>query len=58
MRNTVIKVENLSRQYRPGNVGPGTISHDINRWPYTIRGKERELCNKNEKRKRVSLYNE
>src|ERR1700709_820584 len=36
----VIKVENLSKQYRLGNVGTGTISHDVNRWWHTIRGKE------------------
>lgn len=38
--NTVIKVENLSKQYRLGNVGTGTISHDINRWWHGLRGKE------------------
>jgi lipopolysaccharide transport system ATP-binding protein len=40
MSNTVIKVENLSKQYRLGEVSTGTISHDINRWWYRIRGKE------------------
>jgi len=41
MSDTVIKVENLSRQYRPGNVGLGTISHDVNRWyQTTIRRRE------------------
>lgn len=38
--NTVIKVENLSKQYRLGEVGTGTISHDLNRWWHRIRGKE------------------
>lgn len=28
----VIKVEDLSKQYRLGNVGTGTLSHDLNRW--------------------------
>ncbi len=37
---TVIKVENLSKQYRLGQVGTGTISHDVNRWWHKIRGKE------------------
>ncbi len=32
MSNTVIKVENLSKQYRLGNVGPGYLSHNVNRW--------------------------
>ena len=38
--STVIKVENLSKQYRLGDVGTGTISHDMNRWWHRIRGKE------------------
>ncbi len=40
MSNIVIKVENLSKQYRLGEVGTGTLSHDINRWWHTVRGKE------------------
>jgi lipopolysaccharide transport system ATP-binding protein len=36
----VIKVEKLSKQYRLGNVGLGSLSHDLNRWWYTVRGKE------------------
>lgn len=40
MSNTVIKVENLSKQYRLGQVSTGTISHDINRWWHRVRGKE------------------
>ena len=31
MANTVIKVENSSRQYRPGTVGTGSLGHDLNR---------------------------
>ncbi|MFD2244923.1 polysaccharide ABC transporter ATP-binding protein [Pontibacter ruber] len=38
--NTVIKVENLSKQYRLGELGTGTLSHDLNRWWHKIRGKE------------------
>ena len=38
--STAIKVENLSKQYRLGQIGTGTITHDLNRWWYTIRGKE------------------
>jgi lipopolysaccharide transport system ATP-binding protein len=37
---TVIKVENLGKQYRLGEVGTGTLSHDLNRWMAKIRGKE------------------
>lgn len=40
MSQTVIKVENLSKLYRLGEVGTGTISHDLNRWIARIRGKE------------------
>ena len=38
--STVIKVENLSKQYRLGNVGTGSIAHDVNRAWYKLRGKE------------------
>ena len=36
----VIKVENVSKQYRLGKVGTGTLSHDLNRWWHRVRGKE------------------
>ncbi|WP_299017271.1 ABC transporter ATP-binding protein [uncultured Polaribacter sp.] len=36
----ILKVENLSKQYRLGTVGTGTISHDFNRFLARIRGKE------------------
>ena len=38
--STVIKVESLSKQYRLGSVGTGTLSHDINRLWHKIQGKE------------------
>ena len=41
MSRPVIKIENLSKLYRIGEVGTGTISHDLNRWWSTqIRGKQ------------------
>lgn len=40
MSNTVIKIENLSKQYRLGQIGTGTLSHDLNRWWHKMRGKE------------------
>jgi len=40
MSNTILKIENLSKQYRLGKVGTGTISHDLNRWWHKVRGKE------------------
>lgn len=38
--STIIKVENISKQYRLGDIGTGTLSHDLKRWWYTVRGKE------------------
>ena len=40
MSDIAIKVEGLSKQYRLGEVGTGTISHDLNRWWARVRGKE------------------
>ncbi|WP_047550998.1 ABC transporter ATP-binding protein [Psychroserpens sp. Hel_I_66] len=40
MEKPIIKIENLSKQYRLGTIGTGTLSHDINRWWHTVRGKE------------------
>ena len=40
MNNTAIKVENLGKLYRLGEIGTGTISHDLNRWWAQLRGKE------------------
>jgi lipopolysaccharide transport system ATP-binding protein len=37
---TVIKVEGLGKLYRLGEVGTGTLSHDLKRWWYRVRGKE------------------
>lgn len=35
-----LKAENISKQYRLGQVGTGTISHDLNRFWAKLRGKE------------------
>jgi lipopolysaccharide transport system ATP-binding protein len=40
VKDSVIKVENVSKQYRLGVLGTGTISHDLNRWWHLVRGKE------------------
>ncbi len=37
---TAIKVENLSKAYRLGGIGTGTISRDLERWFAKARGKE------------------
>jgi len=38
--NLVLKAENISKQYRLGQIGTGTLSHDLKRWIYSVRGKE------------------
>lgn len=38
--SVILKAENISKQYRLGRVGTGTLSHDLNRWWHTVRGKE------------------
>lgn len=40
MSDVILKVENISKQYRLGLVGTGTISHDLNRWWSKVRGKD------------------
>ncbi len=40
MINKILKIENLSKLYRLGQIGTGTISHDLNRWWSKINGKE------------------
>lgn len=38
--STVIKVEDLSKQYRLGSIGTGSIKDDFKRWRYSLVGKE------------------
>jgi lipopolysaccharide transport system ATP-binding protein len=40
MTNIILKVENISKQYRLGLIGTGTLRHDLNRWWHKIRGKD------------------
>lgn len=40
MSDIAIKFEGVSKHYRLGVVGTGTLSHDLNRWWYKVRGKE------------------
>jgi lipopolysaccharide transport system ATP-binding protein len=40
MSDTVIKAENISKQYRLGLTGTQTLRGDLHRWWYTLRGKE------------------
>ena len=40
MSDIAIRVENISKLYRLGEISTGTVSHDLNRWLAKIRGKE------------------
>ena len=40
MNDVILNVDNISKQYRLGLVGTGTLKDDVNRWWYKIRGKE------------------
>lgn len=40
MSQVVIKAEDISKQYRLGLVGTGTVKDDVKRWWYNFRGKE------------------
>lgn len=40
MKDIILKAENISKQYRLGQVGTGTMAHDLNRWWHQVRGKE------------------
>jgi lipopolysaccharide transport system ATP-binding protein len=40
MGDLAISIEALSKRYRLGNVGTGTLSHDLKRWWALTRGKE------------------
>lgn len=40
MSDTVISVENISKIYRLGEIGTGSLAHDINRLWHRLRGKE------------------
>ena len=40
MKKLAIKAENISKQYRLGEVGTGTLTHDLNRFWHKLRGNE------------------
>jgi lipopolysaccharide transport system ATP-binding protein len=40
MSQPIMQVEHLSKQYRLVELGTGTLSHDLKRWWYKVRGKE------------------
>ena len=49
MSSPVIQVENLSKYYRLGLIGGGTLNEDINRWIAKMRGKPAPLLELGEK---------
>jgi lipopolysaccharide transport system ATP-binding protein len=36
----VVRIENISKLYRLGQIGTGTLSHDLKRWVAKVQGKE------------------
>lgn len=40
MKDAVIKIENLTKEYRLGVIGSGTLYHDLQSWMSRIRGRE------------------
>ena len=54
MSDAAIKVENLGKLYRLGEIGTGTISHDLNRWWARVRGKEDPFAKIGETNERTS----
>lgn len=43
MSNLALKMNSVSKLYQLGEVGTGTLSHDLNRWWASIRGKDDPL---------------
>lgn len=52
-KNIILKIENLSKQYRLGVLGTRTISHDLNKWWSKIRGKDDPYLKVGEKNDRT-----
>lgn len=52
--DVILKIENLSKQYRLGVLGTGTLSHDINRWWAGLKGKEDPYVKVGEENDRAS----
>lgn len=55
MEDIVLKVENMSKQYRLGEIGTGTMQHDLNRWWHKMRGKEDPYLKIGEKNDRSTV---
>jgi len=55
MKELAIIAENISKQYRLGEVGTGTITHDLNRFWHKVRGKENPYLKIGEANDRTSV---
>ncbi|MHA4846789.1 ABC transporter ATP-binding protein [Flavitalea antarctica] len=58
MSDLAIKVENVSKQYRIGEVSTGNLTHDLNRWWHEIRGKQNpylQIGEENDRSKKGSV---
>ena len=44
MPKVVVKIENVSKIYKLGQIGTGTISHDLNKFFAKLIGKEDPLA--------------
>lgn len=44
MSNLALKMDSVSKLYRLGEVGTGTVAHDLNRWWAKVRGKDDPSC--------------
>lgn len=57
-KQIAISVDNLSKLYRLGQVGTGTLSHDLNRWWHQLRGKEDPYLKLGQENKRDAVGGE
>jgi lipopolysaccharide transport system ATP-binding protein len=57
MNEVILKAENVSKQYRLGLVGTGTIRDDLKRWWYALRGKENPFLKIGDSNDRASKGN-
>ncbi|GAA4076463.1 hypothetical protein GCM10022389_22840 [Flavobacterium cheonanense] len=55
MKELAIIAENISKQYRLGEVGTGTLTHDLNRFWHKVRGKENPYLKIGEANDRTSV---
>lgn len=58
MSQTTISIENLSKIYRLGQVGTGTLSNDLKLWWHKVRGKENPFLKLGEENRRDSAGGE